>query len=94
MHELELLWMHRIMLHPILAIICLHPKLEISLVTYLPAYIWFLTIIAVTENALDAEINASSNTGTILSAPNNAACNTFICMAVSNNFVQFALYFD
>ena len=92
--ELELLWMQRIMIHPILSISCLHPKLEISLETSLPAYIWFLRIIAVTENTSDAEINAPSNTGTILSAPNNAACNTFICMAASNDYVQFALYID
>ena len=59
----------------------------------MPTYIWFLTIIARPENTLDAEINAPSNTGTILSAPNNAACNAFICMAASNNYVQFALYF-
>ena len=80
------------MLHPTLVIICLHPKLEISLVTYLSAYTWFLTIIAVTENTLDTELNAPSSTGTTLSAPNNAACNTFIFMAASNIFVQFALY--
>ena len=72
----------------------MHSKLEIILATYLPAYIWFLTIIAVTENTLDAEINAPSNTGTILSDPNNDECHTFICMAASNNFVQFELYFN
>ena len=82
------------MLHPILAIICLHPNLEFSLVTYLPAYIWFLTIVVVTENTLDAEINDPSKTGTILSAPNNAVCITFIGMTASNNFVHFALYFE
>ena len=43
---------------------------------------------------LDAEINAASNTGTILSASNNAGSNTFICMAASNNFVPFAIDFD
>ena len=57
--------MQIIMLHPILAIICLHPKLGSSLLTYLPPYIWFLTIIFVTENTLDAEIKAQSNIGTI-----------------------------
>ena len=81
------------MLHPILAIFCLHPKVEISVVTYLLVYILFLTIILVTENTLHAEVNAPSNTGTILSATNNAGFNTFICMAASNNFVQIALYF-
>ena len=86
--------MQIIMLHPILAIFFLHPNLEISLVTYFPAYIWFLTIIVVTENTLDAEINAPSKTGIFLSAPNNAVCNTFIGMTASNIFVHFALYFE
>ena len=36
---------------------------------------------------MDAEIYAASNTGTILSASNNAASITFIGMAASNNVV-------
>ena len=67
LQELGLLWMQKIMMHPILTIVCLHQKIEISLVTYFPAYICFLTIIAATENTLNAKINAPSNTGTILS---------------------------
>ena len=43
---------------------------------------------------MDAEINAASNTGTILSAFNNAVSNTFICMAESTNFVPFGIDFD
>ena len=60
----------------------------------MPTYIWFLTIIARTENTLDAEINAASNTGTVLFVSNNTASNTFICMSASNKFVTFAIDFD
>ena len=45
----------------------------------MPTYIWFLTIIARTENTFDAEINAASNSGNILFASNNAACNNNNC---------------
>ena len=60
----------------------------------MPTYICFLTIIARTENILDAEINAASNSGKLLSASNNDVCITFICKAASNDSVQFAIDFD
>ena len=48
LQEIGLLWILRIMLHPILAKLCVHTQLGFSFAVYMPAIFLLITIIAET----------------------------------------------